>query len=103
MMASVSSGEIARLTGGPAMVLGSGRLAMMRGASGSVPMSMMDRESRPGADSTTLPVASQDCFSSLATIISSRLPGLAMGAAQPVAASTAAVSRDRHRDLCSRG
>ena len=73
-MARVSSGVIARFTGGPAMVLGNGRLMMIFGASGSVPMSMIDRVSLPAALRITLPSLSQASFSSLATIISSRFP-----------------------------
>ena len=72
--ARLSSGVMARLTGGPAMVLASGRLTIIFGPSGSVPMSITDTESLPIGARTTRPASSQLCFSSLPTIISSRLP-----------------------------
>jgi hypothetical protein len=74
------------------MVLASGRLTMILGASGSVPISKMDTVSRPGALMTPLPASSQLCYSSLPTIISCRLPAIA-GA---VVAVEHPASADRH-------
>jgi hypothetical protein len=56
----------------PAIVLASGSVTTLRGASGSVPMSITCTRSRPGAASTTAPASVQDCFSSLATSMSWR-------------------------------
>ena len=47
--ASPSSGVIARFTGGPKTEFMSGRFTTILGASGSVPMSMMETVSLPGA------------------------------------------------------
>src|SRR3989442_5647882 len=91
--ARLSSGVMARLTGGPTMVFMSGRETRIFGASGSVPTSMIATESRPGGPMTALPDASQLCFSSRPTIISSRFPAAAgFIAAKPATATRIAAT-----------
>ena len=77
--ASLPSGVMARLVGGPKIEFISGRSTTIFGLSGSVPMSMIETVSWPGADATTFPASSQVTFWSLALSMSSaavrRMPG----------------------------
>lgn len=91
--ASVSPGVIARLTGGPAMVLSSCRLPTSLGASGSVPMSSTCTVSRPIGARITAPASLHDCFSSLATSMSWRCAVAGVRLVQPETAASAARAR----------
>ena len=74
--ASLPSGVMARLVGGPKIEFISGRSTTIFGLSGSVPMSMIETVSWPGADATTFPASSQITFWSLALSMSSAaVPG----------------------------
>src|SRR6267378_6110130 len=93
--ARLSSGVMARLTGGPTIVFASGSTTSVFGARGSVPTSKIATESRPGGPITAFPDSSQLCFSSSPTIISSRFPAAGGFIAAQLASATrlAAVTR----------